>query len=586
MPNSAPIKHMMVDTAHPAALMVGLVALALTLILVVIRLRPKPPKGTDAPTDVFSAGRALAVLQDLLAEEQPHPVGSAQNDVVQERLIAHLEALGYEVEIQAAESCREWEGQTHDVAVKNVLTRLPGRVDGPAVALIAHYDSVPPGPGVADDGSNVAALIEIARILKQQVPMRNPIMFVFTDGEEAWMVGAEAFVQEHPWGKEIGVAINLEARGTSGRSLMFETSIDNAWLIDAYARSVPSPESNSLMYEIYRTMPNDTDLTVFKEAGIAGLNFSFIGDGQYYHTAEDNFAHLDLGSVQHQGESVLAVARQLASQDLNARPKGNAVYLSLLGLTTLRWPQAWTLPLVGLAALLLLTCSAALIWQGQTTIGALLWGLLTALLSIVGSMLLGWGLVWLMSKIAGVKAAALPALPTRIALWAGAVCCALLLSAAFGQRAGVWGAGLGTWILWEILALALALTLIGGTSVILVPTLAATLLIALVAWSGIGSLAWARDAILIAGAAFAGTIWLQWAILFEQAVGWAMNPAITLSVGLTMSALLPAMAVTRESALTRTGLTIAAAAIVIASSIVTTIRAGAIRQKANAAKSH
>jgi len=553
-----------VDMARPRTLFISLVVLALALAIGWARMQPPRAASVDAPLDTFSAGRALVVLRDLLVENEPRPVGSEQNARVRDRIAALLGELGYEVSLQEAESCGGFAEERVCATVRNVLAWMPGREAGPALALMAHYDSVPAGPGVGDNGSGVATILELARILQQEGPYRNPILLLFTDGEEAGLLGARAFLREHPWAGDVGVVINLESRGSSGQSLMFETSPDNARLIDAYASSVPLPVSSSLMYEIYRIMPNDTDLTPFKGAGIAGLNFAFIEDGIYYHTAEDNFAHLDPGSVQHHGESALAVARRLAEMDLSVQPSGNAIYMDILGLGIIRWPEAWTLPLNGMAALLLAFAAWRLVRGGRMTLGGLGLGTLTAFLTILISILLGLGLIGLIAALAG---ASQPwwgrPLPTRIALWAGAALSGLLAGAAFGRRAGSWGLGLGTWLLWLILSMVLNFALVGGTVVFLVPLLVAATILAVVGGSSLARSPLAREGGLLAAAFFASAIWLQTALRFEAAVGFELSPAVTLSVGLVVTTVLPAFALPRGQARARTWAAVVAGAVVV-----------------------
>jgi len=553
-----------VDMARPRTLLASLVVLALALALGWARMQPPRAAGVDAPSGTFSAGRALEILHGLLAEEEPHPVGSAQNARVRERIAALLGGLGYDVAMQEATSCIDEDGEQVCAPVQNLLARMPGREAGPALALMAHYDSVPAGPGVADDGSSVATILELARIVKQEGPYRAPILFLLTDGEEAGLLGARAFLREHPWAGDVGVVINLEARGSSGQSLMFETSPGNAWLIDAYASSVPFPASNSLMYEIYRIMPNDTDLTPFKEAGISGLNFAFIEDGAYYHSVEDNFAHLDPSSVQHHGETALAVMRRLAGMDLSAQSPGNAIYMDLLGLGVVRWPESWTLPLTGVAALLLAFAAWRLVRVGRMTLGGLGLGVLTAFLTILDSILLGLGLTWLIATLAGTPQPWTGApLPTRIALWAGSLLCGLLLGAAFGRRAGLWGLGLGMWLLWLILSLILGLTLAGAAVVLLVPAMAAIAVVAIVGGSPLARFSLAREGGLLGAATFASAVWFQLALRFEAAVGFELSPAVTLSVGLVATTVLPAYALSRGQARARTWAALVAGVITV-----------------------
>ncbi|MBU1751601.1 MAG: M20/M25/M40 family metallo-hydrolase [Chloroflexi bacterium] len=559
-------------STSPRTLIIALALMALALLVVLWCLQTPTPSSTSAPADQFSAGRAVAILQSLIAEGEPHPVGSASNDRVRERLIARLQALGYAVETQDTVVSRSRDGAWAVVtAVTNVAARLPGQQDGPAVALMAHYDSVPAGPGAADDTSNVALILEIARIMKEHGPYRNPVIFLLTDGEEIGLFGAQAFVQEHPWAKDVGVVLNLEARGSSGPSIMFETSEDNAWLIDAYAASVARPASNSLAYEVYKMLPNDTDLSVFKAAGLAGLNFAFLQDATHYHTTLDNLDKLDPASVQHQGDCALAVARTLADADLANPPAGNAAYMDVLGRGMIHWPAAWTLPLVLLALALLGGETVWLIRRRRATVVGVLLGFLAALLTVVLAVLLGTGLAWLVSLVAGGAGGggapwyAYP-LPMRAALWAGALFVGGLAATLLARRAGTWGLGLGVWLLWAILALLLSLVLPGATILVLVPALCAALFIAAAALFKPNS-ALARDVALIAAALAGGIVWLQMALMLESAVGLTMNQVVTLSVGLVVSTLLPLVALPRGRTGLRRALVVGAAAVMVVAAV-------------------
>jgi len=301
----------------------GVVALAAALGLA--QLRTPQPAGADAPASEFSAARALAELRPLA--QAPHPQGSAEHDRVRDRLLMRLRELGLESEIQHATASNgriglEWKGTTPAGSVDNVVGRLPGTASTRAVLLVAHYDSVPWSTGAADDGAGVAAILEALRALRAGPPLRNDLIVLFSDGEEAGLLGAKAFVDGHRWARRVGVALNFEARGTRGPSLMFETSAGNERLVRelAAAASFQSPTerplASSLFYEIYRLLPNDTDLSVFKEAHFAALNFAFIDGGTAYHTRLDRLDALDPGSLQHHGSYALSLARRLGGIDV------------------------------------------------------------------------------------------------------------------------------------------------------------------------------------------------------------------------------------------------------------------------------
>jgi MFS family permease len=237
----------------------------------------------------------------------------------------------------------------------------------------------------------VAALLETARALKAGAPLAGDVIFLFNDGEEIGLLGARAFVREHPWLADVGVMLNFEARGHTGPSYMFETSPHNGRLIQALAAAAPYPVASSLMFEVYRRMPNDTDFTVFKQAGVPGLNFAFIGGPTHYHAPLDTPENLDLGSLQHHGSHALALTRHLGNQDLRQPPEGDRVYFDLFGRVLVHHPQAWVLPLVVLAGLAYLGV-AVLAW-GR---GRLAWtGLAAGVLAPVPAIALTVGAVWL-----------------------------------------------------------------------------------------------------------------------------------------------------------------------------------------------
>ncbi len=258
-----------------------LLVLAAILFLSFEGVQPPAPKPANAPATDFSAGRAREILNRLIGDGVPHPTGSAQNDVVRLRVLDEFSSAGYVPTVQTGFVCDEL-GDCG--TVQNVLARLDGSQPGPAVLLAAHYDSVPAGPGAFDDGAGVATVLEIARIFKSFPQPRHSIIFLVDDGEEAGLLGARVFVNQHPWAKEVRAVVNVDSRGTSGPSLMFETGDANAWAVRLYAQRAPRPATSSVFYTAYKQIPNDTDFTVFKAAGYQGLNFANIADVVHYHT--------------------------------------------------------------------------------------------------------------------------------------------------------------------------------------------------------------------------------------------------------------------------------------------------------------
>ena len=301
---------------------------------------PSPKPATlNAPANEFSSARAFKHLEVIAAK--PHPVQSPEHAQVREYIVNELTRMGLSPEIQ------------HTTAIDNVVVKLKGTGDGKAVLLVGHYDTVPQSPGAADDSSAVALMLETLRALKAEAPLTRDVICLFSDGEEVSLEGAKAFVYSHPWAKDVGLVLNFEARGNSGPSVMFETSNNNADLIEQFAKAAPYPVANSLSSNIYRLLPNDTDLTIFIEAGMTGLNFAFIKGLDYYHSSQDSLNNLDQGSLQHQGSYALALTRYFGNlnNDLPAS-RGNAVYFNTVGSHIVLYSEKWITPLAVMVSVL------------------------------------------------------------------------------------------------------------------------------------------------------------------------------------------------------------------------------------------
>lgn len=335
--------------------------------------RTPAPAPANSPLAGFSALRAITDVEAMARE--PHPVGSPQNARVRDYLVGRLAALGLETQIQTTDAVTLRDnGADGDVfvgggRVENVIGVLPGRDrTAPALAIMAHYDSVPGSPGAADDAAGVAAALEIARAIKTHGQPARDVILLITDGEEAGLLGAQGFFAEHPLAKRVGFLINMESRGGGGRAQMFQTGARNGATIDLFRRTAVSPTSSSLTVFLYEHMPNDTDFTVSKKAGVQGLNYAFIGRQFDYHSATSTPANLDKGSLQHLGEQALSATRELAFADTLPGKTPDVVYANTFGSHLLAYPPAAGWAILALAALLI----AAGAWQARRK-GALSW---------------------------------------------------------------------------------------------------------------------------------------------------------------------------------------------------------------------
>ncbi|MEZ5936776.1 MAG: M28 family peptidase [Hyphomonadaceae bacterium] len=273
------------------------------------------PVRTENPPEAFDAGRAVERLTRVL-DGTPHPVDSDALDAARERLLKEIGALGYAPDVHDETACLSRPDRTivRCARVQNItfLAAPDGPLKGPVTVLTAHYDSVDASPGYGDDGVGVAVLLEIASLYKR-APPQGPVLFLITDGEEAALLGAQAFTDNKSYGYDVGAMINLEARGVRGPALMFETSRPNGEVVTPWAQHAHRPVANSMTAAVYERMPNSTDLSVHLDAGHAGINIA-IGDGlAFYHTSRDDLAELDPRSVQHMGDQALAAANAFSS---------------------------------------------------------------------------------------------------------------------------------------------------------------------------------------------------------------------------------------------------------------------------------
>ncbi len=518
------------------ALLLAVILLVFVFVLVEWSERPPAQKSPDAPAQEFSAGRARQVLEKLVRDGVPHPVGSAADAAVRERIIAELKRLGYSPEVQEAFACDPW-GACADV--KNVVAVLTGRQPGPAVLLAAHYDSVGAGPGASDDGAGVATVLEVARALKALPQPRNSVAILIDEGEEAGLLGAIAFIESNPLAKEIRAAVNVDTRGTSGPSLMFETGADNAWLMRLYAASVAHPATSSFYYFGYKQLPNDTDFTVFKKAGITGFNFAYIGDEAHYHTPLDNFANADPRSLQHDGNNALATLRALADADLGNHPKGDAVFFDLFGRWTIWWPERLTLLYGIVSAVLWIIVIVQLGRRDVCSLAALLWGMLAWPLTIVGATLAALGLGWLLNTARATPSnwIAYP-LPALVAFGGLGFVVASALALVFSRRANFWGLWMGVWTWWTILALVAGWWAPSVSYVFLIPMLVAALF-GLLAGFGRAGQPGRTGRLAVVPATVAAVMVFSVVAFFYDALGVRFLPAIAILIALLATTIAP-----------------------------------------------
>jgi hypothetical protein len=460
------------QSTTPRRVVTTVVALIVLCALIVRRAaEPPAPLPASAPAAAFSADRALVHVREIA--QRPHPVGSADHARVREYILRQLRALGLDPQVQEATGIATRYPEAG--YVRNIIARLPGRTPGGlSVVLMAHYDGVAGGPAAGDDAAGTAAVLETVRALKAGPQLAHDVMLVITDGEEAGLLGAAAFVREHPWAKDVGVTLDFEARGTGGRSYMFETGAGNLDVV-RMLRLAGDVSATSLSVTVYRTMPNDTDLSEMALLGKPALNFAFADGVERYHTASDDVVHLDPGSVQHHGSQMLALARAFGDGPLPRPTTGDAVFFDLPFAGLIVYPERWAMPIAVVACVLVALAMFRLIrgqrgWGRDVILGALGTVVATCVAAGVtlgmGTLLvrvhdvMGWGGA---PAFRGLYTAALALLALAIALASWAI---------VRRRASVGGAMVGALIVWSILTITISLRLPGVSFVFAWPLIA------------------------------------------------------------------------------------------------------------------
>ena len=470
-------------------LAVALVALALLTALPIIPPNPLPE---SAPKTTFSAQRAMEDLRVVARE--PHPIGSAEQERVRDYTLGQAQTLGLSTEVQRAEVAP---GRT----AENVMVRIPGTANSSRDVLItAHYDSAPSAPGAGDNGVSVVAMLESMRALEAGEPLKNDIVFLFTDGEELGGPGAEAFASEHPAAHRVGVAFIFEGWPDSGPTEMRTTSPEDAWLIRQLANASPPVFTNS----VYNTSDRarlGNDFAAFPPAGITSAEFLNSGSSVRYHTARDNVEAINPAVVQDHGDVMLALARHFGNLDLRqaARSAGDdLVFFTVPILGLLAYP-IWLAKALAVVTAALFIAVIVAVWRlGRLTLARLALGTLAFLALLLVGCALAWG-VWelLLQAHPGAELREFPDFGGSgvavTAIFAVAAAAFVAVMYALSRRVGVLELASGALVCLATLDLALALSTPLASALALWPLLGGVTALVVVAFLGRG---WAAGTLL------------------------------------------------------------------------------------------
>lgn len=228
-------------------------------------------------------------------------------------------------------------GSTH---FSNIVFRVKGTgefTDGSAILASAHYDSVSGvhthytkgqdpahptnhGPGVGDDLSAVAVLLEVARKLASDPPLPRDVIFALVNGEEVGCMGSVLFRQLHQWRRKPAVLINLEGKGKASSKEWLVRS-NSPYAANAYARFAPAPSGFSVSEWIFRELAvGYTDATIYARLGVHVMDLAYVHDSYVYHTPADDVNSVSPEGLQHEGTNILSILRGVAEDDHFPKP--------------------------------------------------------------------------------------------------------------------------------------------------------------------------------------------------------------------------------------------------------------------------
>ncbi|XP_022229014.2 endoplasmic reticulum metallopeptidase 1-like [Drosophila obscura] len=313
---------------------------------------PTPLTVHDSNQGAFIAERAHKTLAGL-ASIGTKVVGSQGNEVnTVNFLLNELELIKqqvlteyYDIEIDvqvASGSYVFWTMINMYQGIQNIVIKLSpkGSTSDTYLLVNSHFDSKPTSPSVGDAGHMVSTILEVLRVISTSKPsFQHPIVFLLNGAEENPLQASHAFISQHKWAQFCKVVINLDAAGSGGREILFQSGPNNPWLLKYYKESALHPFGTTMGEEIFQTglLPSDTDFGIFNTYGnLVGFDIAQCINGFVYHTKYDDLDVIPQGALQNTGDNLLNLVRALANapelRDVEAFAEGHAIFFDFLGL--------------------------------------------------------------------------------------------------------------------------------------------------------------------------------------------------------------------------------------------------------------
>ncbi|KAH8371341.1 hypothetical protein KR093_007019, partial [Drosophila rubida] len=331
---------------------------------------PKANMMEDSGKNVFIAERAHKDLYTL-SKIGTKMVGSKENEIeAVQFLLKQLNQIKedslkeyYDIEIDLSQASGQFIYADLIImyqGVQNIAVKLsPKNTTSETWLLVnSHFDSKPFTPSAGDAGFMIVTMMEVLRVMSTTKPnFEHPIVFLFNGAEESFLLASHGFINYHKWGPYLKAFVNLDAAGSNGRELLFQSGPNHSWLIKYYYKNAKHLFGTTLAEEIFQSgiIPSDSDFRIFKEHmpennkslllfSLIGLDMGQIVNGYIYHTKYDVVELISYESLQNTGDNVLSLVRALANapelKDIQAHKTGHAVFFDFLGLYFVHYSEA------------------------------------------------------------------------------------------------------------------------------------------------------------------------------------------------------------------------------------------------------
>jgi Zn-dependent M28 family amino/carboxypeptidase len=265
--------------------------------------------GCQAKTPAeFDGESALGYVQSQL-DFGPRTPGSEGHQQTIEWISKEMESNGWKVEIQSEEQ--------DGILIQNIIGKNPGTVDQPWIIIGAHYDTrfyanndpdigkqMQPVPGANDGASGVAVLLELARVLPDD--LNKNIWFVFFDTEDQgniegwdWILGSRSFVKTLD--KEPDAVVILDMIGDADLNVYYERNSDAKLQEEIWDIAENLGYEEQFIQEYKYSMLDDH--TPFIERGITAIDIIDF-DYPYWHTTQDTIDKISSESLEVIGKTI------------------------------------------------------------------------------------------------------------------------------------------------------------------------------------------------------------------------------------------------------------------------------------------